>query len=238
MMIHRFINSTAGRLAIAIVVGVALGFLISPMGGAWKTMAVQVLLVTKQITSQIIFFMVPLIIIGCVAPSITSFKGNATKLLFMTIGIAYLSSILAAMMSIGVSYATVPLFQLAEPHAATYVLPKVIFPLQIPTMDTMSALLLAILVGLGTVWISSERFSSALKDVQTMVLTVVRRVLLPILPVFVGTSFALLAIEGKLNQMLVFLPAVLIIIGCQLLWIILIYIVAGGFIQRKTAGRC
>ena len=234
MMIHRFINSTAGRLAIAIVVGVALGFLISPMGGAWKTMAVQVLLVTKQITSQIIFFMVPLIIIGCVAPSITSFKGNATKLLFMTIGIAYLSSILAAMMSIGVSYATVPLFQLAEPHAATYVLPKVIFPLQIPTMDTMSALLLAILVGLGTVWISSERFSSALKDVQTMVLTVVRRALLPILPVFVGTSFALLAIEGKLNQMLVFLPAVLIIIGCQLLWIILIYIVAGLYSKKNS----
>lgn len=233
MKVGKFFNSTAGRLAIAIIVGVALGFLISPMGGAWKTMAVQVLLVTKQITSQIIFFMVPLIIIGCVAPSITSFKGNATKLLFMTIGIAYLSSILAAMMSIGVSYMMVPHFQIEKPTAIVHELPKVIFPLEIPTMDTMSALLLAILVGLGTVWIRSERFASALKDVQTMVLAVVKRVLLPILPLFVGASFALLAIEGKLNQMIVFLPAVVIVVCCQLLWIVLVYCIAAIYSKKN-----
>ena len=178
--------------------------------------------------------MVPLIIIGCVAPSITSFKCNATKLLFMTIGIAYLSSILAAMMSIGVSYATVPHFQIAEPHAATYVLPNVIFPLQIPTMDTMSALLLAILIGLGTVWIRSERFASGLKELQQLVLTVVKRVLVPLLPLFVGASFALLAIEGKLNQMIVFLPAILIIVCCQFIWIFLAYLVAKFYSNKNS----
>lgn len=234
MTVQRFINSTAGRLAIAIVVGVALGFLVSPLIGTWKTIAVQIVLIVKQITSQIIFFLVPLIIIGCVAPSITSFKGNATKLLFMTIGIAYLSSILAAMMSIGVSFATVPLFQIDVPTAATYNLPEVIFPLKIPTMDTMSALLLAILVGLGIVWIRSERFASALKDIQTMVLTIVKRVLLPILPLFVGASFALLAIEGKLNQLAVFLPAVLVIVCCQIFWIALVYGVAALYSKKNS----
>lgn len=227
-------HSTAVRLAVAIVVGVALGFLISSLSGVGKSMVVQCLLIVKQITSQIIFFMVPLIIIGCVAPSITSFKCNATKLLFMTIGIAYLSSILAAMMSIGVSYATVPHFQIAEPHAATYVLPNVIFPLQIPTMDTMSALLLAILIGLGTVWIRSERFASGLKELQQLVLTVVKRVLVPILPLFVGASFALLAIEGKLNQMIVFLPAILIIVCCQFIWIFLAYLVAKFYSNKNS----
>lgn len=234
MNILKLINSTAGRLAIAIIVGAALGFATTMLSGLLKAIIVQSLLVIKQITSQIIFFMVPLIIIGCVAPSITSFKGNATKLLFMTIGVAYLSSILAAMMSIGVSYATVPHFQIAEPHAATYVLPKVIFPLQIPTMDTMSALLLAILIGLGTVWISSERFASGLKDLQSLVLTVVKRILVPILPLFVGASFALLAVEGKLNQMVVFLPAIIIIVCCQFLWIALVYGVAALYSKKKS----
>lgn len=234
MNIRHFIKSTAGRLAIAIVVGIALGFLVASMSGFVKTMIVQALLVTKQITSQIIFFMVPLIIIGCVAPSITSFKGNATKLLFMTIGIAYLSSILAAMLSIGVSYAAVPHLQIAEPPEVAYKLPKVFFPLRIFMMDTMSALLLAILIGLGTVWIHSERFASALKDVQTMVLTVVKRVLLPILPLFVGASFALLGIEGKLGQMTVFLPAILIIVCCQFLWIVLVYLVAKIYSKKNS----
>ena len=234
MQINRLINSTAGRLAIAIFVGVALGFATSATAGLLKVIIVQTLLVVRQITSQIIFFMVPLIIIGCVAPSITSFKGNATRLLFMTIGIAYLSSILAAMMSVGLSYATVPHFQIAEPQAVAYILPKVIFPLQIPTMDTMSALLLAILIGLGTVWISSERFASGLKDFQALVLTVVKRVLVPILPLFVGASFALLAVEGKLNQMVVFLPAIIIIVCCQFLWIALVYGVAALYSKKNS----
>ena len=234
MKVKELFKSTAIRLAIAIVAGIVLGFAIAPLNGGYKTFFVQALLVVKQVTSQIIFFMVPLIIIGCVAPSITSFKGNATRLLFMTIGVAYLSSFLAAMMSVGVSFAAVPHFQIAEPHAATYVLPKSIFPLQIPTMDTMSALLLAILIGLGTVWISSERFASALKELQAMVLTVVKRMLVPILPLFVGASFALLAIEGKLNQMVVFLPAIIIIVCCQFLWIALVYGVAALYSKKNS----
>lgn len=234
MNIKKIFKSTAARLIVAIIIGIALGFLISPLSGTLKTVAVQILLVIKQITSQIIFFMVPLIIIGCVAPSITSFKGNATKLLFMTIGIAYLSSILAAMLSIGVSFAAVPHFNISEPEASSYVLPEVIFPLSIPTMDTMSALLLAIIVGLGTVWIGSEKIASGLKDVQTMVLVVVKRILIPMLPLFVGASFALLEIEGKLVQMTIFLPAVMAIIGIQLFWIFLIYVVARIYSKKNS----
>lgn len=234
MNLKKLFKSTAARLILAIIIGIALGILISPLSGTLKTVMVQILLVIKQITSQIIFFMVPLIIIGCVAPSITSFKGNATKLLFMTIGMAYLSSILAAMLSIGISYATVPHFHISAPKVSSYVLPEVIFPLRIPTMDTMSALLLAIIIGLGTVWISSERFASALKDVQTMVLVVVKRILIPILPLFVGVSFALLAISGKLGQMTIFLPAIIIIICIQFFWILLVYFVAKIYSKKNS----
>ena len=234
MNLKKLFKSTAARLILAIIIGIMLGFLIVPMSGYTKLVGVQILLIIKQITSQIIFFMVPMIIIGCVAPSITSFKGNATKLLFMTIGVAYLSSILAAMTSIGISYVTVQHFHISAPKMSTYILPDVIFPLRIPTMDTMSALLLAIFLGLGTVWISSDRFSSALKDLQTMVLVVVKRILIPILPVFVGTSFALLAISGKLGQMTVFLPAVLIIVCIQFVWIFLVYGVAYLYSKKNS----
>ena len=229
MRTKEFFKSTAARLAIAIAIGIILGFLITPMAESLKTVCVQILLVTKQITSQIIFFMVPLIIIGCVTPSITSFKGNATRVLFVTIGLAYLSSILAALLSILFSFNFMPLFNLEKTTGivtAAYELPQVIYELKIPTMDTMSALLLAVLVGLGTVWIGSDRFASALKDVQTMVLTVVRRVLLPLLPFFVGASFALLTIEGKLDQMVIYLPALACIIVIQFIWIVAVYGIA------------
>ena len=58
--------------------------------------------------------------------------------------------------------------------------------------------------------------------------------LLPILPLFVGASFALLGIEGKLGQMTVFLPAILIIVCCQFLWIVLVYIVAALYSKKNS----
>lgn len=57
-MIERLFKNTAGRLAITIVIGVALWD-----GGALEVI-LQELLIHKQITSQIIFFMVSLIVIG------------------------------------------------------------------------------------------------------------------------------------------------------------------------------
>ena len=59
MKITKLLKSTAARLAIAIVVGIILGFLITLLSGTFKTICVQTLLVMKQITSQVIFFMVP-----------------------------------------------------------------------------------------------------------------------------------------------------------------------------------
>lgn len=229
----KFFQSTAVKLLLSIAVGIALGFLLMLLPDSWMGVPVQVLMIAKQVTSQVILFVVPLIIIGCVAPSITSFKGNVTKLLGLTLGIAYLSSILAAAMSMGVSFLTVPLFGNGIAETSTRALPQSIISLQFPTMDTMSALLLAILVGLGTVWIGSERFQHALADFQDMILTIVRRVMIPILPVFVASNFALLAIEGKLGQMVIFFPSILILICCQLFWIVLLYVVATIYTRKN-----
>ena len=229
----KFLSSTIFRLLIAIVIGIILGFVCLLVPGGYQEIPVQIFLITKQVTSQIILFIVPLIIIGCVAPSITGFSGNVTKLLFFTIAIAYISSILAATFSIIVGYSTVPLFNFAAGHAAQSALPKPLIELAFPTMDTMSALLFAILIGLGTIWIGSQRFKNALHDFQDMVMSIVQHVLVPILPLFIGSNFALLAIEGKLSMLQVYLPAVLIIISMQLIWIVLIYLFA-SFYSREN----
>lgn len=230
-----FFSSTIFKLLAAIAAGIAFGYLVRGIPASCGDIFVQALLVTKQVTSQIILFIVPLIIVGCVSPSITSFGGNVTRLLFFTIGIAYLSSILAAAMSMAVGYAAVPQFSFGTAPEVSR-LPEAIIQLRFPTMDTMSALLLAILVGLGTVWIGSARFTSALEEFRDMVLAIVRNVLVPVLPLFIGANFALLAIEGKLSMLKVYLPAVAIIIGMQLLWIAATY-VAASIYSRKNGWK-
>ena len=228
----KFFSSTIARLLVAIVIGIILGFAVAALPDSVIEIPVQILLITKQIASQIIIFIVPMIIFGCVAPSITSFSGNVTKLLFFTIAIAYLSSIFAAAVALVVGYNVVPLFSFGT-EMDIRELPEAIISLSFPTMDTMSALLLSILIGLGTIWCGSQRFKNALDDFQAIVLKVVQNVLVPILPLFIGSNFALLAIEGKLSMLKVYFPAVLIIISLQLLWMVVIYIVATIYSKKN-----
>ena len=226
-------SSTIARLFMAIIVGIILGYLTLCLPENWQGVPIQIFLITKQITSQIILFIVPLIICGCVAPSITSFKGNVTKILFFTIFIAYLSSIFAAFLSMGVGYSLLPYFNFAT-QEPTGELPKVLIDLKFPTMDTMSALLFAILIGLGTIWIGSQRFTTLLEEFRDMVMAIVKNVLVPALPLFVGSNFALLAIEGNLAMLEVFLPAVAVIITCQLLWIVVTYVAASIYTKKNA----
>lgn len=228
-----FLRSTAGKLIISIFVGIAIGYAVKALPEAAMSIPLQILLVAKHITSQIILFIVPMIIFGCVAPSIAGFQGNVTKVLGLTVGIAYLSSIGAATLAIAVAWFLVPVLVSGAAATTSTTLPDPIIAMNFPTMDTMSALLLAILIGLGVVWVGKKKYADALQDFQTMTLAVVKNVIIPILPVFVAANFALLVLQGKLAQMAVFLPAVLIVIACHLLWLALLYGIATVYSKRN-----
>ena len=229
----RFFKTTAGKLLLSIIVGIGLGYAILALPATLHDILTQVLLVTKQLTSQIILFIVPMIIIGCVAPSITSFSGNVTKVLGFTVGVAYLSSIGAASLAILTAVLVEPLITTQVSTAATTDLPEAIISLKFPTMDTMSALLLAIIIGLGVVWINGKKYADALQDFQKMVLLAVERIIIPILPLFVGANFALLVLSGKIANMAVFMPAFMFAIVCHLVWLAMLYVIASLYSRRN-----
>lgn len=92
-------------------------------------------------------FCVPLIIIGFIAPSITQMGKNATKLLAVAVTAAYLSSVLAAFMSMGAGYAIIPNLHIAANTDGLRELPEIAFELDIPQiMPVMSALVLSVLL--------------------------------------------------------------------------------------------
>lgn len=222
----KFFSSTAFILVMSIIIGSIVGFLIKLLPEDGIIIGREILMSLKKASGQIIFFIVPLLIFGCVTPSITRLSGNVSKLLFFTIAIAYISSICAAFFSMGVSHFIVPLLDFGKQQPVIQLPDKPLVNLTFPTMDTMSALLLAILVGLGVVWTKFNAAARALEKFQQMILIIVRKVLLPLLPVFVGSNFALLAYTGQLANMGIFLPVILMVVVCQLVWIAVMYIVA------------
>lgn len=81
---RRLFSSTISKLILAVIVGILLG-LIANEG------FMNIIVTVRYILGQLIFFMVPLIILGFVSYSIAKMKDNASKMLGLALVIAYLS---------------------------------------------------------------------------------------------------------------------------------------------------
>ena len=215
----KIFNNTLFWLLTGLVAGIGAGLLLGEK-------AMKPVLALRQVCGQIIFFIVPLIIIGFIAPSISTLKDNATKVLLLAFGIAYLSTEGASLFAIGVSRGILPMLSIGQAEASR-ALPDIMFSLEIPpVMGVMTALVLAIFLGLGALWTHSEVWNKMLVDFREIVLLLVKRILIPVLPFYIATNFCALTYQGMLPQMKVFLLIILIAIACHFIWLTLLYLVA------------
>lgn len=216
----RLLSNTVVRLLLAVVVGIVLGLFV-------PAEVMKAVLVVKQISGQIIFFLVPLIIIGFVAPSIASLKGNVSHLLVAAFLLAYTSSVGAAFFAAGAGYELLPLLNIHPATEGARPLPELLFSLEIPpVLNVMSALLIAVFIGLGTIWSGADTVAKLLKEFQTIVLQLVNKILVPLLPFFVAANFCALSYQGAISQLGIFLPVLLMVIIGHYIWLTLLYGIA------------
>ena len=220
----KVLHSLPAKLLLAMVVGILLGFVLPES-------VMEVIVTAKYIMGQVITFCVPLIIIGFVAPSITRLGAHASRMLGVALVIAYISSVLAALLSSGAGYALIPHLNIADQVEGMNTLPEVVFELNIPQiMPVMSALVLSVLVGLASVWTNSKTMIQLLQEFQNIVLEIVQRVIIPILPFFIGCTFCCLSWEGSITRQLpVFLSVIVIVMIGHFLWMTVLYAVAGAY---------
>ena len=224
----KVLKSLPFRLLLGIVAGILLGLVLPE--------SVMVVIVTiKYIMGQLITFCVPLIIIGFIAPSITKLGSNATRLLSAAIFIAYLSSVLAACMSMGAGFALIPHMTIASAADELRTLPEVAFQLEIPQiMPVMSALVFSVLTGIAAVWTKAETITNALQEFQKMVLVIVEKVVIPVLPFFIATTFCCLSWEGSITKQLpIFLLVIVIVLIGHFFWLAVLYGTASIYSHRS-----
>lgn len=210
------------KLLIAVTIGVILGVFV-------EQGLMQIISTIKYVLGQLIFYSVPLVIIGFIAPSITKLQEKASKLLGQAVFIAYLSSVGAAMFSILAGSLIIPYLHITEETKALRELPEIIFKLDIPPiMPVMSALVLALFVGLAAAWTKAEKVASLLDEIQAMILKLVEKIIIPILPFFIATTFAELAYEGTITEHLpVFLTVIILVLVGHFIWLTVLYSIAG-----------
>ena len=220
----KVLNSLPFRLILALAVGIALGQFFGE--GAMK-----VVVSLQYVMGQLITFCVPLIVIGFIAPSITRMGSNATKMLGISIVLAYASSVLAAFMSTGAGYLLIPNLSIATEVEGLKALPEVVFELSIPQiMPVMSALAFSVLVGLAAVWTKSSTTITLLEEFQNIVLMVVEIVVIPVLPFYICATFCNLSYEGMItHQLPAFIQIILIVMAGHYIWLAILYLVAGAY---------
>ena len=224
-----FFKNTIVQLLLAVVIGIVTGFYIK--GGA-----LGAVVSIKHVTGQLIFFLVPLIILGFIAPSIAQLRSNASKMLLFAFGIAYLSSIGASFFGAAVGYQVIPHLNIASDASALKELPENMLKIDIPpVMNVMTALVLAVVIGLSVAWVKSDEFTRLLETFQKMVLELVKKILLPVLPVFIFANFCILSYQGAVTtQLPIFISILLIVIVCHYIWLGVLYLIAALYSRKNS----
>ena len=215
-------------LPVKLLIGIIIGII---FGQIFPEHVMSVVVSLKNILGQVINFVVPLIVIGFIAPSITKLGNNASRMLGVALMVAYTSSVLAALLSMGAGYAIIPNLPVVSEIEGLKELPEDVFGLTIPQiMNVMSALAFSILIGLAAIWTKAKTIITVLDEFQNIVLAIVSKIIIPILPVFIAFTFTCLSYDGTITKQLpVFVSAVVIVMIGHYIWLTVLYVVAGVY---------
>ena len=153
----------------------------------------------RDLFGQFIKFFVPFIIVGLVTPAISDTGRDAGRLLAVTLGIAYASTLFAGYFAYGVSYLALP--RILEPGVLSGTAVKTFpayFSLKIPPlMDVTTALATSFMLGLGLVAARAEVLTRAAAELREVVTLTIAHVFVPLLPTYICAVMADLTASGK-----------------------------------------
>ena len=219
------------RILIAIVLGIIIGQ-VFPLG------LVRIFETFNAIFSQFLGFCIPLIIVGLVTIAIADIGRGAGKMLLVTVLLAYGCTLLAGFLSLftGLSFfpslitSGVPLEEIAEAQGV-----EPYFSVKIPPlMDVMTSMVLAFVLGLGAASLKTDYLKNVARDFQQIIIKTISSVILPLLPLYIFGIFLNMTYTGQVFSILVvFIKIIGIIFALHILWLILLYVVAGGIVHRN-----
>lgn len=226
------------RLLIAIVLGLVIGMIAQK---AEVPIIIRIGATFNSIFGNFLNFCIPLIIIGFVVPGISDLGQGAGKILGITAGIAYLSTLISGMAATLIDKAIFPTFlkvgSIVMDNAtnAEDTMLSGLFEVEMPpVMEVMTALLISFVLGLGIAVVRSETLRNVFHDFQGIIEKLVGKIIIPLLPFHVYGIFANMTYAGTVVEIMkVFIKVFAIIIIMHLGIIVFQYFVAGTFAKKN-----
>jgi Na+/H+-dicarboxylate symporter len=217
------------RIIIAIGLGVLIGNVL-PEG--W----VRVFVTFNYVFSQFLGFLIPLIIIGLVAPAIADIGRSAGKLLLLTVGLAYADTIIAGLLAFFTGTALFPALIDAEPikvENAHKLLPY--FTLDIPPiLDVMAALVSSFVIGIGIAYTDSPTLKKGCSEFRTIIEKTIATAIIPFLPLYIFGIFLSVTYTGEAYRIIVvFAKIICIIFVLHIVILVYEFLIAGGMARKN-----
>lgn len=224
------------RLIIAIILGIAIGAFAPEI-------IVAILATFNEIFGNFLGFVIPLIIVGFVAPGIGDLGDKAGKLLGVTAGLAYGSTILFGTVTYFVASFLLPNFlevgsinfNATDPGEA---LVGSLFTIEMPPVfDVMTALLIAFILGLGIAAVKGDTLKKAINEFSQIVDKVISVAIIPLLPIHIAGIFANMTYTGQVFTILSVFAKVFVMV-LALHWITLVsqFGIAGAYAGGNPFG--
>lgn len=223
-----------GRICIAIAAGIGAAF-VSPL---WLERCFATF---SDLFGNILGFVIPLLILGFVAPAIADIGRRAGAMLGVTVFIAYLMTFASGMMSFAVSDAVFPslIGDTVMPDGAqtATAAPQPYFTIGMePLMTVMSALALAFLLGFCCAVIPERTaaLKSLLGDFRSVIQLAITRFIVPLLPVYIFCIFLNMTAAGTVGPVLAtFIKIIAVIFVMHIALLIMQYCIAAVFSHKN-----
>lgn len=224
------------KLIIAIIIGILFGQFL-PTGFC------RFVVTLSGFFSTYLKFIIPLMILAYVTMGIADLSQGAGQLLLITVALAYGSTLLAGTASYLVSSNLFPHFMtsgaLDQISATADASLKPYFSLTItPLFDTLSAVVLAFILGLCLSTMKGKEIGNSLyngmSDFSTIIDKVLHKTIIPLLPLYICGTFTDMTKSGKTFAILGILWKVfLVVILMHFVCIAIQFTVAGSISKKK-----
>lgn len=220
------------KIVIAIILGVFIG-------GWAPEFVVRTLTTFNGIFGNFLDFSIPLIIIAFVAPGIGDLGKGAGRLLAITAGIAYTSTIVSGLFAylssklILNNLIKIPKLGLDLKFENSGL--ESFFTIEInPIFGVMTALILAFILGIGIASIETDSLKKIMKELQIIISSLIDKLIIPLLPIHILGIFANMTYSGSVFTILsVFSKVFIMVIALHLLILIFQFSLA-GLVSKKN----
>lgn len=220
-----------------VIIAIVAGIVASLFFPLWAT---KIFVTITGIFSSFLSFVIPLIILGLIAPGIAELGRGAGKLLAITALIAYGSTILAGFFSYFSTRWSLPLLLSPEELTSGSNLSFVetvgsYFTIDMPPlMSVTTSLILAFVIGLGVAAIDGDKTKEILQEFREIIIIVIEKVIIPFLPLYIFGIFLKIGAEGQVALVLgLFFKVIIVIFVMHVLWLLFQFITAGAITNKN-----